>query len=169
VLAVVTVPLIALVVFFYNGRSQRLDVLISGSRVMLLVSVAAVGAAGLRYRGRLLDALDRRFFREQYDARQILTLLVDRIRSIKESAGLAHLISREIDLALHLEAVALLVLDPRSGMLADPRSRARKLDASSLLARAASNASDPLEVDLENPLSALHKLPSWRGTARCSG
>jgi hypothetical protein len=159
VLAVVTLPLISLVVYFYNQRNRTLDDLISGSRVMLLLSVAAVGAAGLRYRGRLLDALDRRFFREQYDARQILTLLVDRIRSIKDSASLANLISREIDLALHLEAVALLVLDPRSGMLADPRSRARKLDASSALARAASNASDPLEVDLENPLSTLVKLP----------
>jgi hypothetical protein len=159
VIAVVTIPLMALAAFFYNGRHQQLDELISGSRVLLLLSVAAVGAAALRYRGRLLDALDRRFFREQYDARQILTLLVDRIRSIKDSASLANLISREIDLALHLEGIALLVLDPRSGMLADPRSRARKLDASSPLARAASNASDPLEVDLENPQSALHKLP----------
>jgi hypothetical protein len=159
VLSVVTVPLIALAAYFYSYRSHRLDELISGARVMLLLSVAAVGVAGLRYRGRLLDAIDRRFFREQYDARQILTLLVDRIRSIKESASLAHLISREIDLALHLEGVALLVLDPRSGMLADPRNRARKLDASSLLARAASNASDPLEVDLENTLSPLLKLP----------
>jgi hypothetical protein len=159
VIAVVTIPLMALAAYFYHERNQRLDDLISGARVLLLLSVAAVGAAGLRYRGRLLDALDRRFFREQYDARQILTLLVDRIRSIKDSASLAHLISREIDLALHLEGIALLVLDPRSGMLADPRSRARKLDASSPLARAASNASDPLEVDLENPQSTLVKLP----------
>ena len=159
VIAVVAIPLMALVAFFYNGRHQQLDDLISGPRVLLLASVAAVGAAGLRYRGRLLDALDRRFFREQYDARQILTLLVDRIRSIKDSASLANLVSREIDLALHLEGIALLVLDPRSGMLADPRNRARKLDASSQLAREASNASDPLEADLETPQSPLHKLP----------
>ncbi|MFY9823151.1 MAG: serine/threonine-protein kinase [Thermoanaerobaculia bacterium] len=159
VLAVVTVPLAALAAYFYSQRDQRLNDLVSGPRVLILLSVAAVGIAGLRYRGRLLDAIDRRFFREQYDARQILTLLVDRIRSIKDSASLANLISREIDLALHLEGIALLVLDPRSGMLADPRSRARKLDASSQLARAASNASDPLEVDLENPLSSLLKLP----------
>ena len=159
VIAVIAIPVMALVAFFYNGRHQQLDDLISGPRVLLLASVAAVGAAGLRYRGRLLDALDRRFFREQYDARQILTLLVDRIRSIKDSASLANLVSREIDLALHLEGIALLVLDPRSGMLADPRNRARKLDASSQLAREASNASDPLEADLETPQSPLHKLP----------
>jgi hypothetical protein len=159
VIAVIAIPVMALAAFFYHGRHRQLDELISGSRVLLLVSVAAVGAAGLRYRGKLLDALDRRFFREQYDARQILTLLVDRIRSIKDSACLANLIARETDLALHLEGIALLVLDARSGMLADPRNRARKLDASSQLARTASNASDPLEVDLENPQSALLKLP----------
>ena len=158
-LTLVTVPLTALVIYLYVQRSNTVVNLFTGPRVLLLLSVAAVGAAGLRYRKRLLDAIDRRFFREQYDARQILTLLVDRIRSIKDSASLANLISREIDLALHLEGNALLVFDPRSGMLADPRSRARKLDASSQLARVASNASDPLEIDLENPLSSLHKLP----------
>src|SRR6185295_14275398 len=108
---------------------------------------------------RLLDAIDRRFFREQYDARRILTLLVERIRSIQESATLANLVSQEIDLALHLEGIAMLVLDPRSNMLTDPRHRARKLDASSPLALTISNASDPLEVDLENPHSSLLRLP----------
>src|SRR4029453_13072945 len=47
----------------------------------------------------------------------------------------------------------------RSNMLIDPRHRARKLDASSPLARTISNASDPLEVDLENPHSPLVRLP----------
>jgi serine/threonine-protein kinase len=126
--------------------------------VLLLISGVAIGAVTLRYRKMLLDAIDRRFFREQYDARQILTLLVERIRSINESASLANLVSREIDLALHLEGVAMMVLDPRSGMLSDPRSRARRLDASSSLALLISNASDPLEVDLESPQSPLARL-----------
>ena len=159
VLAVVAVPLAALVAYLYVHRHSSLTDLFSGPQVVFLLSVAAIGAAGLRYRRTLLDAIDRRFFREQYDARQILTLLVDRIRSIKESASLANLVTREIDLALHLEGIALLVLDPRSGMLADPRNRARKLDASSSLALVASNTSDPLEVDLESPQSPLLKLP----------
>ncbi|MBW8874571.1 MAG: protein kinase [Acidobacteria bacterium] len=159
VLAVVAVPLGALIAYFYGRRSDSLATLFSGPGVLFLLSVTAIGAAGLRYRRTLLDVIDRRFFREQYDARQILTLLVDRIRSIKDSASLANLITREIDLALHLEGIALLVLDPRSGMLADPRNRARKLDASSSLALIASNTSDPLEVDLENPQSPLLKLP----------
>lgn len=158
-LALVTVPLAALAVYLYANRNQALDQVFSGGRVPLLLSIIAVGIAALRYRRPLLDAVDRRFFREQYDARQILTLLVDRIRSIQETSSLANLVSREIDLALHLERAALLVLDPSSGMLADPRSRTRKLDASSQLAQILSNASAPLEVDLENPHSPLLKLP----------
>ncbi len=159
VLAVVAIPLVAFVAYFYFHRTQRLDKIISGTRVPLLLSVIVIGAAALHYRRRLLDTIDRRFFREQYDARRILTLLVDRIRSIQESAALANLVSREIDLALHLEGIALMVLDPRSGMLIDPRSRARKLDAGSALARTVSDASDPLEADLESPHSPLLKLP----------
>ncbi|MEA2603980.1 MAG: eukaryotic-like serine/threonine-protein kinase [Acidobacteriota bacterium] len=159
VLAVVMVPLAVLAGYVYVHIDQKLSDMVSAPRVPFLISVIAIGAAGLHYRRQLLDSIDRRFFREQYDARRILTLLVDRIRSIKESAALANLVSREIDLALHLEGISLMVLDPRSGMLADPRNRARKLDASSQLALTVSDASDPLEVDLENPQSPLLKLP----------
>ncbi|HEX3556134.1 MAG TPA: serine/threonine-protein kinase [Thermoanaerobaculia bacterium] len=159
VLAVLAVPLGALAAYLYLHLNESLASLFSGPRVLLLLSVTAIGAAGLRYHRTLLDAIDRRFFREQYDARQILTRLVDRIRAIKDSTSLANLVTRETDLALHLEGIALLVLDPRSGLLADPRNRARKLDASSSLALIASNTSDPLEVDLENPQSPLLKLP----------
>jgi Protein kinase domain len=158
-LTLVTLPLAALMVYLYTHRVESLITLLSGVRVLLLIAAAVVGVAALRYRRMLLEAIDRRFFREQYDARQILTLLVERIRSIRDSPTLADLVSREIDLALHLEKVALLALDPRSGTLADPRGRTRKLDASSTLALTLSNASDPLAIDLENPQSPLLRLP----------
>ena len=159
VLALMSVPLLSLAAYLFFHRGESLKNLFSGGRVPLLLSIVLIGAAALRYRRRLLEAIDRRFFREQYDARQILTRLIEHIRSIQDSATLAGLVSREIDLAFHLEAVALLVLDPRSGMFADPRQRTRKLDASSKLAVMISDTSDPLDVDLANPRSALAKLP----------
>jgi eukaryotic-like serine/threonine-protein kinase len=159
VLVLVAVPAVALGGYLYVHREQSLLELFSGANVLLLLSCIVVGVAALYYRRLLLDAIDRRFFREHYDARQILTLLVERIRSIDEIESLASLVSREIDLALHLEGIAMMVLEPRSGMLVDPRSRARRLDASSALAMAISNASDPLEVDLESPHSPLGRLP----------
>ncbi len=45
VLAVVTVPLISLAAYFYNQRSSRLDELISGPRVLILLSVARPATA----------------------------------------------------------------------------------------------------------------------------
>jgi hypothetical protein len=152
----VAVPLGALAVYFYVHSDWQITRFFSGPQVPFLLSAIGVGAAALRYRKPLLDAVDRRFFREQYDARQILTLLVERIRSIRDSASLADLVSRQIDLALHLERVSLMALDARSGLLIDPRDRTLRLDPSSPLVLAMSSA--PLEVDLQNPHSPLRKL-----------
>jgi len=159
VTALVAVPLAVLGLYAWTHRDSKLTELFSGSRALPLIVAFLVGAAALRYRKPLLDAVDRRFFREQFDARHILTLLVERIRSIRDSGSLAALVTREIDLALHLEGVSLFALDARSGLLVDPRHRTRRLDASSELALTLSNASAPLEVDLESPHSPFLKLP----------
>ncbi len=157
--ALVAVPTVALAVYVAVHSDKSIAALLSGPRVPLLTAAALVGGAALRYRKPLLDAVDRRFFREQYDARYILGLLVERVRSIRDSTSLAALVSREIDLALHLERTALVALDARSGMLIDPRNRMRRLDSSSALALSLSNASAPLEVDLESAHSPQVKLP----------
>ncbi|HEX4959896.1 MAG TPA: hypothetical protein VF173_03585, partial [Thermoanaerobaculia bacterium] len=127
VLAVV--PLLALVYYLYQARAQRIQDIFSGTHLPLLASSAAVGMAALRYRKTLLDSIDRRFFREQYDARQTLTLLVERIRATHGVLDLANLLCREADLALHPESVSLMAFEPRSGLLTDPKARGRRLDA----------------------------------------
>jgi tRNA A-37 threonylcarbamoyl transferase component Bud32 len=159
VTGLVAVPSAALALYVYAGRHEPVTKLFAGPRVPLLIAAVLTGAAALRYRKPLLDAIDRRFFREQFDARHILTLLVERIRSIRDSTSLAELVTREIDLALHLERISMLAHDARSGLLIDPRNRTRRLDASSALTLKLSNESAPLLVDLDNPNSALRKLP----------
>jgi hypothetical protein len=158
-LALAVVPLAALVAYVFGHREQKINEIFSGPRLPLLVSAVIVGGAALRYRRTLLDSIDRHFFREQYDARQTLTLLVERIRATHGVAELGTLLCREVDLALHPESVALLSFEPRSGMLADPKIRGRRLDASSSLANLIGSASDPLVVDLEDSRSPLAKLP----------
>jgi eukaryotic-like serine/threonine-protein kinase len=153
------VPVAALVVYVFKHQEQTIGDIFSGPRLPLLVSAVIVGGAALRYRRTLLDSIDRHFFREQYDARQTLTLLIERIRATHSVAELGALLCREVDLALHPESVALLSFDPRSGMLADPRLRGRKLDASSQLATLIGSASDPLLIDLEDSRSPLARLP----------
>jgi hypothetical protein len=152
-------PLSALLVYFYEHRKERLEDIFSGLRLPLLASATIVGFAALHYRKTLLDAIDRRFFREQYDARRLLTQLLDRVRGTSGTAALASLIANEVDLALHLEGICLLVLDSRAGVLCDPRQRSRRLDATSPLASLISDASEPLAIDLDDPHSPLVKLP----------
>ena len=153
------VPLAALVVYVFGHRQETIGQIFSGPRLPLLVSAVAVGGAALRYRRTLLDSIDRHFFREQYDARQTLTLLVERIRATHGVAELGALLCREVDHAFHPESVALLSFEPHSGMLTDPKIRGRRLDASSQLATLIGSASDPLVVDLEDVRSPLAKLP----------
>jgi general stress protein CsbA len=158
-LGLAVVPLVAIAVYLYQNQAQSIQQIVSGPHVLLLGSAAAVGLAALRYRRTLLDAIDRHFFREQYDARQTLTLLVERVRATHGVLDLANLLCREADLALHPESVSLMAFEPRSGLLADPKVRSRRLDASSSLASLVASASEPLEVDLEDPRSPLAKLP----------
>ncbi|HEY0553747.1 MAG TPA: serine/threonine-protein kinase [Thermoanaerobaculia bacterium] len=159
-LTLAAVPLGALVAYIVQHRQDTIVKIFSGgSRLLLLGSSAAVGIGALRYRRTLLDSIDRRFFREQYDARQTLTLLVERIRATHGVSDLANLLCREVDLALHPESVALMAFEPRSGVLGDPKLRSRRLDATSTLAALIASASDPLQVDLEDPRSPLAKLP----------
>lgn len=152
-------PLSALAFYFFQHRHDQVVDFFSGSRLPLLSTATLVGFAALHYRKTLLETIDRRFFREQYDARRILTQLLDRVRGTSGTSALALLIAEQVDLALHLEGISLLVLDPRCGLLSDPRQRSRRLDASSPLALLVSDASEPLSIELDDPRSPLARLP----------
>jgi hypothetical protein len=105
ILVLFSIPLVLLVLYFYRHFDQPLSKIFSGPPAFVLLALLALGLAALRYRHRLLDAIDRRFFREHYDARHILTLLVERIRSINETSTLANLVSRGLALALQFEDI----------------------------------------------------------------
>jgi hypothetical protein len=158
-IALAALPSIALLIYLVEHREESITQIFSGYRLPVLLSLTFIGFAALSYRRSLLDAIDRRFFREQYDARRILTQLLARVRATSGIASLASLIAHEVDLALHLEGAALLVIDPRSGILIDPHKRNRRLDASSQLALLASDVSDPLTIDLADGRSPLARLP----------
>ncbi len=153
------VPLVALGIYLFLHRTMQINQIFSGPNLPLLAGAAVVGIAALRYRKTLLDSIDRHFFREQYDARQTLTLLVERIRATHGVLDLANLLCREVDLALHPESVSLMAFEPRSGLLTDPKVRGRRLDASAPIASLVASASEPLTVDLEDSRSPLAKLP----------
>jgi GAF domain-containing protein len=157
--ALALVPFAALCGYLVRNREQTLAALFSGSQLLLLLTATTLGVLAIRYRRPALDAIDRRFFREEYDARRLLTLLVEQIRGSPNQAALADLVANGIDRALHLDAVGVLVADAGTGSLADPLGKLRPLDSSSPLAALVAAAPEPLEVDLAAPRAPLRTLP----------
>ena len=62
-------------------------------------------------RRKWLDSIDRRFFRERYDAQRLLRDVVQEIRVARNIEQVAPLVVARIEAALHLEFAALLVRD----------------------------------------------------------
>ena len=79
------------------------------SQVLLIG--AGVGAVVLirRFADTLRDRVDRRFFREAYDADQILSDLASEVRTMIETRPLLETVTRRIGEALHVPRVAILL------------------------------------------------------------
>jgi phosphoserine phosphatase RsbU/P len=83
-----------------------------GSRADIVVALLAgsFGMLGLhRLNRHLRTSLDRRFFREAYDARQVLTSLSEAVREVPSAEALVDLVAARAREALHPEAVRLYV------------------------------------------------------------
>ncbi|HEU4558977.1 MAG TPA: serine/threonine-protein kinase [Longimicrobium sp.] len=156
---VAAAPILAVLWVVYARREQSVAELSTGSTGLLLVAAMAAGVAMIVLRPRALDALDRRFFREQYDAQQILTTLVEQTRTAQSPGEMAGIVAREIDRALHLRFVATLVFNPAARVLEAPDGALPPLALAAKLARRIEAAAAPLEVDWERPGGWLPALP----------
>lgn len=110
-LVILQIAVIALLVFgvivpVAERHTHRMTI------VLMLVGIAAIvirlSAAGRRISlaGRLHRWLDRRFFREAYDAELVLSELSDDARQYTERAPLIEMISRRISEVLHVRQIA---------------------------------------------------------------
>jgi eukaryotic-like serine/threonine-protein kinase len=159
VIVLAALPFVGLLIHLYRHRNEPVGELLTGPGGIFFLSTAALGLVALRMRGQLLPAIDRRFFREQYDARRILGDLVRQSRSAESPDGLASLLEQKIDEALHLESIAVLVLDGPSDTFVSPSHRSPPLPAAAALASFTTGSSQPLDVDLEAPGATLARLP----------
>jgi len=160
VLALVSAPFLLLAWFVYSNRLATVQELLFGRLAMILVVGTALGILVLRSRKRVLTALDRRFFREQYDAQQILSSLVNAARRADSTARLAGLLGDEIDRAFHVKCVTVLIRDAPGAWFLAPDGSSRPLACDSLLVRLLSGSDDPLDVDLSTASSPLRRLGS---------
>lgn len=90
-----------LVVTIIANRHRPLDeILFRNSFYFYLLAAAAI-AVGLVFRKRLSEAIDRKFFREQYSQDRILRELVDDVRKADSVNEMSRLVSQRVDAALH--------------------------------------------------------------------
>jgi Protein kinase domain len=160
VLALVAVPFVVLLWFLYAHRDEPISAVFQGNRVLVLAALVAFAAWMARVRRPLHDALDRRFFREQYDSRATLSSLVDRSRAATTMEELAALLESEIDRALHLEHLVVFLAEPARGQYAALHGRMPPLVSTSGLTTLLAGSPEPLDIDLKNPRSPLRRLPA---------
>jgi hypothetical protein len=167
-IAVATVvPFAALVIYLFQFRTDPLTTLLSGPRPMILVGAIAAGVLSLRSRTSVLSAIDRRFFREVYDAHLLVTNLVSGELVTGSPAEIADKLRNEIDRTVHARA-DLFIMDDEGVVLQDPAATRRSLSASSVLLSLAMADAHPMDVQLRGP-SPLTRLPEAERTWLESG
>jgi hypothetical protein len=159
VLGAALAPVAVLLVLLFVNRHQPLAGLMRGPVGEALALAAVVGFVMLALRPRVVAWVDRRFFREQYDAAQTLHALVEGSRNVSDAAQLEELLLREIDRAFHLEGGALLVHARDADLLTSPAGRCRPLAADSALARLLPGLGVTVPVQFPEPDPLVDALP----------
>jgi eukaryotic-like serine/threonine-protein kinase len=111
-LAAVPALVIALLIDLLAHGDQPLLAIVRARGWLYLVLVG-LAAAAYTNRRRWLDGLDRRFFRERYDAQRLLREVAEEVGTARTFADVAPRVVGRIETALHAEFAALLVREAR--------------------------------------------------------
>ncbi|MFM8535593.1 MAG: protein kinase domain-containing protein, partial [Acidimicrobiia bacterium] len=161
----VALPVIALIGSLVQQRDMTIGMIVSGQPLFYLTSLAMLELA-LKYRDRAQRWLDQRFFRTEYDTREILVSLAGRVSYENDPRDLVAMVVTQIDSALHPECIAVLATDAANS---HPTGRfeavtALRIDAAPL--RADSGvitllrwSDKPLEVFLDDEQSPVARIP----------
>jgi GAF domain-containing protein len=156
----ILLPSMALVISLVSQRDRALGEIIVGQPLFYAVSLAFL-VLGLRYRDQAQRALDKRFFRAEYDAREILVALANRVPFEQDPTRLVAAIIRDIDNALHPESVALLAGDESSfEVLSATSTGIAGLSRDSGIATLLRWSDQPLDVFLDDDRSPAARLPA---------
>ena len=158
ILGVTMVPFAALLFFVVNHREEPLTALLSGPRPIVLGVMASAGFATLKLRRRWLAALDRRYFREQHDAKRTLERLAGDALRVVDARDLDARIREAIERALHADAV-LFVADEERGVFRRPEGGTDAISTTAILVKLASADKSPMDIDPNNDRSPFRRLP----------
>ena len=167
VFSLMGVPIVLLAAYLYRHRQQPLvDIFTQAPPQVWLVTLGLVICLAL-VRRPLLLAIDRRYFREQHDAREILASLSDSTRRAASLEQLSRLVAGEIDKALHVNSVTLLCRG--EDRYEDPLDGIPPLPSASTLATLVAGSASALDIDTADSASPLRRLPAseldWLGLA----
>ncbi len=93
------------------NRDQTIGAILA-QRGWPYAAIGILALAALRKRRAWIDAIDRRFFRERYNAQQILREVAEEVRQVPSLDVVASRVVGRLEAALHAEFAALLVRDP---------------------------------------------------------
>ncbi|MCJ7504036.1 MAG: protein kinase [Acidobacteriia bacterium] len=159
------VPVLVAVMFgdaLLHGEQPLLEIV--RARGWVYGTLGALALLAHARRRQWLSELDRRFFRERYDAQQLLREVVEEVREAGSFERVAPRVVARIEVALHPEFVALLVREPpESGfrsLAAAPAGQApASLPAESKLLALLRVLGKPLEVTLTESGWLKQQLP----------
>jgi len=132
------------------NRPRRIQYLVSA---LALVLVIRQGAARAR------SWIDARFFRDAYDAEQVLTELGADVRTIVDTQALLATVTQRLASALHITRLAALLREDGSFSPAHRIGEAPevRLSAASPVALRLRDSRQPLRVDLDDPRSWVNR------------
>ena len=172
--AVLVIAGVCVVMFFATDALFLYANPISGRTVGIVSGVLAIIVWNLAYsfhRRVIAPLIDRRFFRESYDARQILAELSQSVRSTTDSRQLLELVSTRIQKALHVENVTVFLHDEVSGDYAGAISLEYQSNANPAVAsqngmrlptdahviKRLRESAEPLRAEFHDPDSPMHQ------------
>jgi sigma-B regulation protein RsbU (phosphoserine phosphatase) len=103
ILQLIAIAIVIATAFALGSKSNQL-----GKMVLIAIAIT-VGFAIPRLGNRLRTWTDRRFFREAYNAEQVLSDLSDQVRSMVETRPLIETVAARISETLHIPQVAVLL------------------------------------------------------------
>ena len=156
----VALPALALVASIISQSDRSISMIVRGQPLFYLICVALI-ALGLKYRVTAQRWLDRRFFRTEYDAREILVSLASRVPYETDPQALIGLVVSQIDSALSPEALTILADEgPAFQVVKAVRREVGPLDAGCGLITLLRWSDRALEVFLDDEQSPVTRLPA---------
>ena len=89
---------------------------VPGAVVFAVLTGVGLARTGTRVERRVTSRIDRLFFRERYDARNVLEALVERADTAEGREDLAGMLETELLAALHPESIAIYLEDGQGGL-----------------------------------------------------